>query len=173
MKYMKRYNNLAFKTVILFPICSIVYLIFMILGCIYYDGQLIDLVIMCISLIVVIVIIWALLIYMKDVFIITYYDEEKIYQRNLWKKKTLQYNSIKEIYIFGDYIYLTSKVYDLNYSGKEKFLGRKLLKALKNEIVIMISGDAQFLKYISFEDKGVRIYKNRLTHMLSKYSITE
>ncbi|MDE5855449.1 MAG: hypothetical protein K2H06_00215, partial [Anaeroplasmataceae bacterium] len=64
MKHMKRYNNLALQIVILFPICSIVYLIFMILGCIYYDGQLINLVAMCISLTVVIVIIWFLLIYM-------------------------------------------------------------------------------------------------------------
>ncbi|MDE6047746.1 MAG: hypothetical protein K2F56_03860, partial [Anaeroplasmataceae bacterium] len=69
---MKRYNNLASQMVILFPICSIVYLVAMILTCIYYDGQLIDLVIGCIVLIVVFFCCWLPLICMKDVCIITY-----------------------------------------------------------------------------------------------------
>ncbi|MDE6655768.1 MAG: hypothetical protein K2J85_02120, partial [Anaeroplasmataceae bacterium] len=138
---MKRYNSIAAQIVIWFPICSIAYLIIMIFGCIYYNGQLIDLVFMCISLIFVVVLIWFILILMKDVWIITYYDEEKIYQRNLWKKKTLQYDSIKEVYIAGNTIFFTSKIYNLNYTGKERLLSKKLQKVLKNEIIIFVDRD--------------------------------
>ena len=170
---MKRYNTIASQAVILLPICSIAYLFIMILLCINSKDQPIALLVISIGFSILIIMIWVLLFYMKDAFIITYYDEEKIFQRNLWKKKTLQYDSIKEIYIFGDYIYLTSKAYNLEYNGKERFLGKKLLKALKNEIVIMIQADAEFLKYIPFEDKNVHSYKTRLTRILSKYGKSE
>lgn len=168
---MKRYTNLASQMVILFPICSIVYLVAMILICIYYDGQLIDLVIGCIVLIVVFFCCGLPLICMKDVCIITYYDEEKICQRNLFKRKQIKYEDIKEIYISGSYIYLTSKVYSLKFDEKEKGfkLQRKVNKILKNEVAIMIASDAVFLKYINLENIQVYILKNSIKITVDKY----
>ena len=74
---MKRYNNLAFQIVVLLPISSLLYLLIIIIGSIFIRNQGLDFIIMCIVLSCVFVMIWFVLFFMKDIFIITYYDEEK------------------------------------------------------------------------------------------------
>ncbi|MDE5856211.1 MAG: hypothetical protein K2H06_04095 [Anaeroplasmataceae bacterium] len=169
---MKRYNNLSFTAIVFIPISCIIYLAVIILGCVFYDGDLLGTVVMCITLACVIFIsILSLLLLQNNVFIVTYYDDEKISQKSLCKRKQIKYEDIKEIYISGSYIYLTSKVYSLKFDEKEKGfkLQRMVNKILKNEVAIMITSDALFLKYINLENTQVYILKNSIKITVDKY----
>lgn len=165
---MKKYNNLAFQTLILLPIICVFCLFIIILCGFFLKEQFFDFALMCIVFSYMIVMIWLVLFLLKNVIIITYYDEEKIFQKNLWKKKSIKFNAIKEIYIAGSYIYLTSKKYNLTYD-KEKVLSRKIQKDLQDEIIIMITTDAYFLKHINFKEINVYSFKNSLSNILNKY----
>ncbi len=127
---------------------------------------------MCITLACVIFIsILLLLLLQNNVFIVTYYDDEKILQKSLCKRKQIKYEDIKEIYISGSYIYLTSKVYSLKFDEKEKGfkLQRKVNKILKNEVAIMITSNPFFLKYINLEKTKVYVLKNSIKITVDKY----
>ncbi|MDE5546148.1 MAG: hypothetical protein K2I88_01655 [Anaeroplasmataceae bacterium] len=169
---MKRYNNLSFIAIVFIPISCIGYLLGIILGCVFYDGDLIGTVIMCITLACVIFIsILTLLLLRNTAFIVTYYDDEKILQKSLCKRKQIKYEDIKEIYISGSYIYLTSKEYNLKFDEKEKRfqLQRKVNKLLKHEVAIMITSEALFLKYINLEKTQVYVLKNSIKITVDKY----
>lgn len=169
---MKRYNNLSFTAIVFIPISCIVYLVGIILGCVFYNGDLIGTVVMCTTLACVILIsILVLFLLQNNVFIVTYYDDEKILQKSLCKRKQIKYEDIKEIYISGSYIYLTSKIYNLKFGKKEKRfqLYRKVNKILKREVAIMITSDALFLKYINLENTKVYVLKNSIKITVDKY----
>ena len=158
--------------IVFIPISCIGYLAGIILGCVFYDGDLIGTVVMCITLACVIFIsILSLLLLQNNVFIVTYFDDEKILQKSLCKRKQIKYEDIKEIYISGSYIFLTSKVYNLKFDEKEKRfqLQRKVNKILKHEVAIMITADALFLKNINLDNIKVYILKNSIKITLDKY----
>ncbi len=165
---MRKYNNLAFMVVCVLPIASILFILFIILGYFYME-PLLDFIVMCICFTSLIILTWITLFDLRDVFIITFYSKEKIYQRNLWKSKEIYLDEIKEIYIAGSCIYLSSKNYNLKYSEKERFLGRKMKKALKNEIIIMVTSEPVFLNYISLDKISIYQFKNSLGIILKKY----
>ncbi len=127
---------------------------------------------MCMTLACVIFIsILLLLLLQNNVFIVTYYDDEKILQKSLCKRKQIKYEDIKEIYISGSYIYLSSKVYSLKFDEKEKRfkLQRKLNKIFKDEVAIMITSNPFFLKYINLEKTKVYVLKNSIKITVDKY----
>ncbi|MDE6241080.1 MAG: hypothetical protein K2M08_01520 [Anaeroplasmataceae bacterium] len=169
---MKRYNNLSFTAIVFISISCIGYLVGIILGCLFYDGDIIGTVVMCITLACVIFIsILVLFLLQNTVFIVTYYDDEKILQKSLCKRKQIKYEDIKEIYISGSYIYLTSKEYNLKFGEKEKRfqLQRKVNKLLKHEVAIMITSDAVFLRYINLDNTEVYVLKNSIKITVNKY----
>ncbi len=158
---MKKYYNLAFTANVYLPISSIGGLVAIILISVFYNGDLIDKIAMCTALSFVIIMIFALLILLNDELAVTYYDHEKIIQKAFFKRKQIKYEDIKEIYVSGSYIYITSKEYNLELEEKGFKLQRKINKILKNEVIIMISSDAVFLKNINLENIKVHIFKHR------------
>ncbi len=160
---MKRYKNIAYTVVVSLPISCVGCLVGIILGCVFYNGDLIGAISMCITLSYVIILSFTVLILLNDDFAITYYDDEKIIQKAFFKRKQIKYEDIKEIYVSGDCIYFTSKEYNLKFDEKEKKykVSREIYKTLKHEIMIMISSDAVFLKNINLENIKVHIFKHR------------
>lgn len=154
---MKRYNNLAFRVSILLPIGCIGALVEIILGCVFYNGDFFGIIAMCTTLFLVIIMAILVLFLLKDSLIVTYYDEQKMVQKNILIRKQINYEDIKEIYVSGSYIYFTSKVYNLEFDESRKIFlfQRKVYKMLKNEIVIMITSDPIFLKYLSLEEINI------------------
>lgn len=165
---MKRYNNLAFTVVCVLPIASIFFIILIVLGY-FYSEQFLDFIVMCVVFTFLIILIWITIFALRDVWIITFYSKEKICQKNLWKSKEIKFDGIKEVYIAGSCLYLSSKNYNLTYRKKERFLGRKMKKALNNEIIILISKDVEFLQYIPFNEVKICILKNSLGNIIKKY----
>lgn len=160
---MKKYYNVAYTVVVWLPISCIGYLAWIILRCVFYNGDLIDTIVMCITFSFIIIMALTVLILKKDEYIVTYYDDEKIIQKSFLKRKQIKYEDIKEIYVSGDFIYFTSKEYNLKFDEKEKKykVSREIYKTLKHEIMIMISSDAVFLKNINLENIKVHIFKHR------------
>lgn len=160
---MKKYYNVANTVIFYLPISSIGCLVAMILISVFYNGDLIDKIAMCTACLCVIIMSLTVLILKKDEYIVTYYDDEKIIQKSFFKRKQIKYEDIKEIYVSGDFIYLSSKEYNLKFDEKEKKykVSRKIYKTLKHEIMIMISSDAVFLQYINLENIKVHIFKLR------------
>ena len=74
-----------------------------------------------------------------------------------------------KIYVSGSYIYITSKEYNLELEEKGFKLQRKINKILKNEVIIMITSDAIFLKNINLENIKVNIFKHRIRLSVDKY----
>ncbi|MDE6946025.1 MAG: hypothetical protein K2P14_02450 [Anaeroplasmataceae bacterium] len=168
---MKRYKNIAYTVVVSLPISCVGCLVGIILGCVFYNGDLIGAIAMCTTLSFVIIMIFALLILLNDELAVTYYDDEKIIQKSFFKRKQIKYEDIKEIYVSGDCIYFTSKEYNLKFDEKEKKykVSRKIYKILKHEIIIMISSDAVFLKNINLENIKVHIFKHSIRLSVDKY----
>ncbi len=158
---MKKYYNLAFTANVYLPISSIGGLVAMILISVFYNGDLIDKIAMCTACLCVIITALIVLILLNDELLVTYYDDEKIIQKFFLKRKQIKYEDIKEIYVSGLYIYITSKEYNLELEEKGFKLQRKINKILKNEVIIMISSDAVFLKNINLENIKVHIFKHR------------
>lgn len=166
---MKKYYNVAYTAVVSLPISCVGYLVGIILGCVFYDGDLIGTIAMCTTLSFVIITTLAVLILLKDELLVTYYDDEKIIQKSFFKRKQIKYEDIKEIYVSGSYIYFTSKEYNLELEEKGFKFQRKINKILKNEVIIMISSDAVFLQYINLENIKVHIFKNSIRLSVDKY----
>ena len=106
---MKKYYNLAFTANVYLPISSIGGLVAMILISVFYNGDLIDKIAMCTACLCVIITALIVLILLNDELLVTYYDDEKIIQKFFLKRKQIKYEDIKEIYVSGSYIYITSK----------------------------------------------------------------
>ena len=158
---MKKYYNLAFTANVYLPISSIGGLVAMILISVFYNGDLIDKIDMCTACLCVIITALIVLILLNDEILVTYYYDEKIIQKFFLNRKQIKYEDIKEIYVSGLYIYITSKEYNLELEEKGFKLQRKINKILKNEVIIMISSDAVFLKNINLENIKVHIFKHR------------
>lgn len=92
---------------------------------------------------------YLFILFQKDAFMTTYYDENNIEQKFLCKKKFLNYRDIKEIYVVNNYVYFATNVYNFNFK-KNFLLKMKVYRILKKEVVIIVDKmNADFLKYVA------------------------
>ena len=86
------------------------------------------------------------IIYLRNQFYTTYYNDDKIEQRLLFKKKSICINEVKHIILVGNVIVLARTT--LNLTEFPKNVGR-LLKELDNNILIQLGNSDAILLIIS------------------------
>lgn len=159
---MKRYYNFAYMLIQIFYMLFICCTIFFIIG----FGSLIC---MCFCAGVNIILFFLVSLFPHHI-IATYYDEEKIKQRFLWKRKKIEFKNIKEIYIVGSNIYITSIKYNFSIEEQKNISSKVAYKMLKKEVLIMINTqEANFLKNISQEKIEIHILKNCIPKIIERY----
>ncbi len=87
-----------------------------------------------------------IIIYLRNQFYTTYYNDDKVEQRLLFKKKSICINEVKHIILVGNVIVLARTT--LNMTEFPNNVGR-LLKKLDNNILILLGNSDAILLIIS------------------------
>lgn len=101
--------------------------------------QSIDTIVPMIGFMFIIVTLNFVYFYLLDHWYLTYYDENKIIQKWLKKRKRIDFNKVQYMYFIDNLVILSEKQYNVPTQNIKIATKRKIKRTLKNEICIVIN----------------------------------
>lgn len=148
---MKEYVNFASKFRIMIVFINLIFIFMVIIRLsTLHKGAAVDIVVMCSVLLAILALLDTYFIYMKDVFNITKYNDEKIVNRFILKRKELSYSEIKQVIYIGNYLVLLNEYKEVENITKK---GNILFKNFRKEVIFYLGNDEILLSNISKKAK--------------------
>lgn len=134
---MKKYNNIANQ--MNFVIISTNILYPALIAYFYSREQSIDTIVPMIMFVLLLIVVNFFYFFLLDQWYYTYYNESSVIQKWFKKRKQINFADVRFLYFVGSLVILSSQAYDLPTSQINYKKKRKIVRMLKNEIVIIIN----------------------------------
>ena len=153
---MKEYVNYASKFRIMIIFINIVFLFGIILRiCTYDESDFISTVVIIFGFIVILLLLDLYFITMKDIFNLTKYDDEKIVNRFIFKKKTIYYSNIKQLVFVGNCIIVLDNDFDFHKINKK---GNVIKRYFAGKIMFYLDDKEDILLKIACNSPNCKLY---------------
>ena len=168
---MKEYMNYAKKFRIMIIFINIVFILGIILRiCTYEKGDFASTLVMIFSFLVILLVLDLYFVFMRDVFNLTKYDDEKIINRFFLKKKTISYSCIKQLVFVGNCIIVLDKDFDFCKINKK---GNVIRRYFSGEIMFYLGDKEDILLKIASNNSNCKLYmigqSSKISKKLEKY----